>query len=199
MKRFKINIYILAAILSCLVMALPTFAYAQLASKPSQVANPPLNVNVTNTPLPVTGNVTGTVTGAVQVTNDETKPVPIRSVSKPEVLFGQKGFEVGTPSVRINLFTVPAGKCLIIEYVAASSSGIGNLNVNTLMIFANNHPIPIDNFQTGAGTVPEHFVSKLVHIFAMPETDVEGFATIYPYDEGGNVQFFIHGHLVDVE
>ena len=39
-----------------------------------------LNVNVLNTPLPVTGEVTATVSGEVNVINDPTTPVPVTIV-----------------------------------------------------------------------------------------------------------------------
>jgi hypothetical protein len=40
------------------------------------------DVNVVNTPLPVTGTLTGTISGEVEVTNDTNNPVPVMDVTK---------------------------------------------------------------------------------------------------------------------
>ena len=61
MKRFWINVYAVAAIFCCLMMALPT--YVACEDKNAKVKAE--NVQVVNTPLPVTGAVNATVTGTV--------------------------------------------------------------------------------------------------------------------------------------
>ena len=86
------------ALISGSVAALLSVGVAAQGGPPSPLPNPPQNVNVTNVPLPVTGNVTGTVsvsgtvpvTGSVGLTtgstvnigNTPTNPVPVTGVGR---------------------------------------------------------------------------------------------------------------------
>ena len=193
MKRLTI-----LGIIACLGLLVGS---AAVIGKP---AGPPggLDVNVVSPdPLPVTGEVDANVTG------DTANPVPVRIVSsipkQPVILSESDTFSEGNVEVRVEMFTVPAGKCLIVEYVTAEAVGAGKLNVNLLQIVwqteEGSFGIPIDFFQTGAGSVPAHLVSKLVRLYMPSEAVVSGRARISPTTGNGTVFFKIHGHLVDLE
>src|SRR5262249_43122020 len=81
----------------------------------AQPNNPPLNVNVTNTPLPVTGTVSGAVTITNQpnvfVTNSVANPVPTKDAYKRTPF---------TTQVKENSnFEVPVGVRLVLETISA--------------------------------------------------------------------------------
>jgi len=104
-----------------------------------------LNVNVVNTPLPIQGTVTGTVTvsgtssvnvvntplpvqgtvtGSVSITNPATNPVLVRDVDNPaRHAFQQEvdvTFNAGETFVNPTI-DVPAGKRLVVEYVSITA------------------------------------------------------------------------------
>ena len=79
------------------------------------------NVFVTNTPLPVTGNVTATLAGNVSaiVVNPATSPVLTRDVDAKELWQENRSIDMlaSFPSGFIDFDPVPAGKALVIEHV----------------------------------------------------------------------------------
>lgn len=96
----------------------------------SNAAGPPggLEVKVLNTPLPVTGDVTGTISGEVEVTNDETNPLPViiqnENVSAKQPLYinlGNMSLDETQPNFKVYRSTkpyeVPDGYRLVIEQV----------------------------------------------------------------------------------
>jgi hypothetical protein len=79
------------------------------------------NVFVTNTPLPVTGNVTATLSGNVSanIINPANNPVLVRNLDGKELWQENREIiiPVSFPDVFIEFSTVPAGKVLVIEHV----------------------------------------------------------------------------------
>jgi hypothetical protein len=63
------------------ILAFVLFASSAMGRPPEPPPGPPtFDVNVVNTPLPVTGDVTATVTGDVNVINEEADAVPVKIV-----------------------------------------------------------------------------------------------------------------------
>ena len=94
-------------------------APAAILGEPSGPPNG-LNVNVVNPiPLPVTGDINSTVSG-VEVTNNATKPVPVKSafVREPFTFYKEHQY---TNSDRdfFDLFQVPEDRLAVIETVSA--------------------------------------------------------------------------------
>jgi hypothetical protein len=96
------------------------------------VADSSKDVVISNVPLPVSGTVAATQSGAwnvgilgspnVTVANPSGNPVQVRDVneaSQPVAAPGGLPFQGGTSSVLLPLYTVPAGKRLVIEYFSA--------------------------------------------------------------------------------
>jgi hypothetical protein len=79
-----------------------------------------LNVNVVNTPLPVTGNIG--LSGSVTVGNPATNPVLVRSVDNAGTPFQIRGFgDFNSGGAAIfDIATVPAGMRMIIEHTSSS-------------------------------------------------------------------------------
>ena len=120
MKRFS-NVFRLALCVSVLAVTLSVPA--------TRAAGPPagLDVNVVNTPLPVTGSVTGTIGLApgtsVQIDNPVGNPVRVRNVNdaiQPVQASGGCSSTSGTVGCvpASTFYTVPAGKRLVIEYAS---------------------------------------------------------------------------------
>jgi hypothetical protein len=84
-------------------------------------------VEVTNTPLPVTGEVTATVTGdvnitntpAVTVVNDESEPAIVRDINSQEITPIRSTKSASAGSTGNVLYTIPSGYRLVIEYINA--------------------------------------------------------------------------------
>ena len=114
-------------------------AVALTVAVPAWAANTtPSNVNVTNTPLPVT--VTNATTNQnVTVTNSASNPLKTaEAFSRQPVRLFANGTNV---TADLN-YVVPAGFRLIVETVSASASCVapGALAMGALSIFANSNP-----------------------------------------------------------
>jgi hypothetical protein len=115
----------LSAVLAVAAALASAHSYAQgQGNNPTGLPNA-LNVNVTNTPLPVTGTVSGTVTITNQpnvfVTNTAANPVPVTVATTTEpVRFTSSFSRPGNPneptSAVIPADAVPVGKILIVAY-----------------------------------------------------------------------------------
>ena len=103
------------ALVGLLVLVVTLVALVPLVSRGqgnSGNAPPPFNVNVVNTPLPVTGTI--------NVGNLGDSPLPVRDVDNPARQPIQANIIEVPPQIpNPILFTVPAGKRLVIEYVSA--------------------------------------------------------------------------------
>jgi hypothetical protein len=104
-----------SALVGLLVLVVTLVAFVPLVSRgqgKSVNAPPPFDVNVVNTPLPVTGTVS--------VSNLGDAPLPVRDVDNPARQPIQANIIEVPPQIpNPVLFTVPAGKRLVIEYVSA--------------------------------------------------------------------------------
>lgn len=103
------------ALVGLLVLVVTIVALVPLVSRGqgnSGNAPPPFNVNVVNTPLPVTGTI--------NVGNLGDSPLPVRDVDNPARQPIQANIIEVPPQIpNPILFTVPAGKRMVIEYVSA--------------------------------------------------------------------------------
>jgi hypothetical protein len=115
----------LPAVLAVAATLASAYSYAQ-GNNPTGLPNA-LNVNVTNTPLPVTGTVSGAVTITNQpnvfVTNTPANPVPVVSVASARTPFQARASCFGQPGISgiaqcdVTFDAVPAGKRVIVEHV----------------------------------------------------------------------------------
>ena len=80
-----------------------------------------VNVKVVNTPLPVSLQGTGNITGSVSITNAATSPALMRDVDNPARHAFERSFSctASTDVACTDNFFVPAGQRLVIEYVSA--------------------------------------------------------------------------------
>lgn len=139
----------LTAIVGLLALIVTLVALVPLVSRGqgnSQNAPPPLDVNVVNTPLPVTGTVS--------VSNLASSPLTVSDVDNPARQPLQANIIEVPPQIpNPILFTVPAGKRLVIEYVSA------DIQANTQCVTAPRYAL---RTTTGGVTLEHFFYSELV-------------------------------------
>lgn len=131
MRSPHVSLLRIAATLAALPL-LPALGYAQ--GSPTGLPSA-LNVNVTNTPLPVTGVVSGQVAVTntpqvvvanqpqVVVTNNSANPVPTRDVNNPArqpFVFSASCESNNSNGCNVTSPTVPAGKRLVLQHVNGS-------------------------------------------------------------------------------
>jgi hypothetical protein len=144
----------------------------------------------------------------VTVVNRPTNPVPVRNVDGPtrqpvsaEVeLTVLSGFDE-TAGV---IYAVPAGKLLVIEYLSARAKlphdqGIAEIGCTTRLFGVPPVSTYFEATHMSGSSSQEFFVtSKLVSLYAAPETHVSVFLKRLPQTTGtGQVLFTLHGYLVD--
>jgi hypothetical protein len=108
MYKLKNSVFALVGLLALvgtISVLTPRSGFGQKAGAQPSTIPPPLNVNVVNTPLPVTGTIS--------VGNLGDSPLPVRDVDNPARQPVQ--FKLGAT----DSYTVPNGKRLVIEYVSA--------------------------------------------------------------------------------
>ena len=112
-----------------IVLALASLAVLAMvwAPEPAVAQGPPggLGVNVVNTPLPVTGSVTVAPGTSVQIDNTVADPVRVRNVNDA-IQPVQESTNCDLPASTIGcgpttIYTVPAGKRLVIEYASLNA------------------------------------------------------------------------------
>jgi len=174
----------LIVVVSTLALLTPRSIVGQKAAAQPSTIPPPLNVNVVNTPLPVTGTIS--------VGNLGDSPLPVRDVDNPTrqpVHFGIQ-------------YTVPAGKRLVIEYISAkfrTPPTCGFLQAKLLDDLFNESELH-SFYPTFVGTVSTgrvYGLSQETKIY-VEENKSLGFETV---SENCNVissQFAVSGHLVDI-
>jgi hypothetical protein len=185
--------------------------------------DPGVNVTVTNPPsrpVPVTLQGTNAVTGSVTVTNTPNvnvqNEVAVRNTDNPAqqaVQFATSFPLNGSPSFGgsgQDVYTVPTGKRLVIEYVAsefilngASSTGRGLLSVDVTNpgSFKTPHAIGTSSEAVPCtGTQACLVISKVVRIYADPGARIgftaSGTQTLPPVLSF--VSVIVNGHLVDL-
>lgn len=102
----------------------------------------PLNVTVTNTPLPVTGTLSGSVTGSVSVTNTAASPVPVRDVASAatrpiQFVLCSSGGGAGQGicgSVPSNV-VLPPDRRMVIEYVSGGCTDSSDVALVQVFVF----------------------------------------------------------------
>jgi hypothetical protein len=212
MKRFK-NHLIAAAVLSVLAIVGTIMNSHQAAAQPP---GPPdgLAVRVVNnSPIPVTGTVTGTVdlaSGAsVRVNNTVADPVRVRNVNDAIQPFQAVAVCSGvSPMVDCEtpLLTVPAGKRAVIEYFSGEALldpqqvALPSLVTAVGTTASLKHFVPPTSpaFTLGAGAaVGTTGWGQQVHLYADPGTVINGSA-----ERSGSgpftFAFHISGYLVDL-
>jgi hypothetical protein len=185
--------------------------------------DPGVNVTVTNTssqPVPVTLQGTNAITGSVTVTNTPNvnvqNEVAVRSTDNPAqqaVQFATSFPLNGSPNfggLKDDAYTVPAGKRLVIEYVAtefilngASSTGRGLLSVDVTNpgSFKTPHALGTSSEAVPCtGSQSCLVISKTVRIYAEPGAKIgftaSGTQTLPPVLSF--VSVVVNGHLVDL-
>jgi hypothetical protein len=192
----------------------------------ASAAGPPagLDVNVTNTPanpVPVTGSITGSVTGTVGlspnasvfVNNPATDPVRVRSVNDGiQPVQAHASCTTNALGCLPNIYTVPAGKRLVIEYVSAEacllpgvaalfsiSTSVGGQYVTHYLPGTPPANSP-GSVQFGCNASPSSFVTAgaQVRIYADAGTTIQGEAARNPVTGVINADLAISGYLIDV-
>jgi hypothetical protein len=98
----------IALIFGAIALALPRPTVGQKPDAPATSNKPPQNVNVVNTPLPVTGTI--------EVGNPGNSPLPVRDVDAASRQPFQAEFHI--PLFDVPRIQVPAGKRLVFEFVS---------------------------------------------------------------------------------
>ena len=144
------------------------------ASRPAHTAGGPVPVTVTNSPL-----------YAVTRASDDPAQQPV-SVS------------IDLQSIDVNLYTVPVGKRLVIEYLSATANSFSDRNAyNFLLSVTQGGQSQRANFNMLQDGAPFSATSQNVRLYADAGTVVD----IIAYSDGKNdtdVLFTLIGHLVDV-
>ena len=109
-------------------------------------------------------------------------------------LFGSKGM----PDIGQNLYTVPAGKRLVIDYVSAVSEHFNDANrYNYLLRTTLNGAIQLASFNQLPDGAPSSAVSQKIELFADPGTTV--FVDVHPTaNNDPDVFLTVSGHLVSL-
>ena len=193
MKRLTI-----LAIIACLGLL---FAPSAVISNPP--GPPGVDVTVLNTPLPVTGDMTGTISGEVEVTNNEANPVSVlvqnQNVSAKQPLYINLGVMTHTSTTgnfslyeSRDKYTVPDGYRLVIEqvflkmYVPPDTDGVSG-------------SIRVDVWVEGGG----HYADHLPFLFTDQGLNFEGdkilFASqcmkLYIYPKEGHLEKKVSFHV----
>jgi hypothetical protein len=183
-------------------------------------ADPPLgiqgDVTVTNTPLPVTGNITSTVTGSVDanVTNDETNPVPVYDVDNPArapFSMGTAGNFTNTSNFLDRSFDTlpPIGTTFVIEYVTieidnnftAPADQIYHVDLELVIggVRRDHHigiPELAPSTPSGAGSQIRQ-LGKVVKLYADPNSTMSCEATRKYTGTEARLRCTLVGHLVN--
>lgn len=174
--------------LHILIAAFLVVTSTQALSKPPEGNPPPIEVDAF-------------------VTNDDSNPVPVKVQDVgviPFQIIAQNG-DSNLQGLSVEIFVVPAGKRLIIEYVGWQATvdpgEVANARISTRVggNFTNHRlgTLAVGNPGVNGGVIMED--GKLVKLFADPETTVNGVVFTGPNGTVENVIFSISGSLVDVD
>jgi hypothetical protein len=188
---------------------------ALLLAVPLQAAPPQQDVKVINTaadavPVAVQGTVPVALQGTPSVTvgNTSAQPVPTRSADDPALQPVQRtGLLLIDPGEQIEdqtLFTVPAGKRLVIEEASVRATLFGG--VSQAMVFLRSsgggfggHYVPLTSLGIldGFGTVLVG--TEVLNGYADAGTGVDASVTLNTAGgSGGRIEVTLAGHLVDL-
>ena len=144
------------------------------ASRPAHTAGGPVPVAVTNTPL-----------YAVTRASDDPARQPVSITVELD----------GTPT---GIYQVPAGKRLVVEYIAGTAARSNDANsYNFLVTVEQGGQNQNASFNELPDTAPYSAASQNVRLYADPSTDV--FVSVFSNNKNTtDVSFTLVGHLVDV-
>ena len=189
------------ALVGLLVLVVTLVALVPLVSRGQGNSGnhpPPFDVNVVNTPLPVTGTVT--------VGNLGDSPLPVRDVDNPA---RQPVQARANCSVTIEtgclptIYTVPAGKRLVIEY-ASMDANVPAGELAQLAIATRTggetveHAFPLTPPSVAFSAGRAANVGQQVRLYADPGTSVVVTGSRSGFGSPASFIFTISGHLVDV-
>jgi len=182
-------------------------AFAGLLFAPAAVigdpAGPPGGLEVTVV------NPTLSVNGQMEVTNDDTNPVPVEVVDNPTIIAVQKQIGMGCgQTLPLEIYTVPQNARLVIEYVSFRILSGPGLAVAEIAIETNvqnevaEHPInvpPVVTVTTSTDTLAYCNGGQVTKIYADPGTTVRGWNNVFfsSYCWAGFLN--ISGHLIPYE
>jgi hypothetical protein len=182
----------LLALVGAISVLTPRSGFGQKASTQPTPIPPPVNVNVVNTPLPVTGTIS--------VGNLGDSPLPVRDVDNPArqpVSATANCSESTGTNCEATIYSVPAGKRLVIEYVSFQArvpfGQVAYMSITGGPYFPFSQPAV--SFP-GANVVR---FAEQVRLYSEPGTTlvVQGERTGSGLSST-NFSFFISGYLVDV-
>jgi len=199
----------------CLI---PAFVTACLATGSHAQQGPPTrDVNIANTPLPVTGSVTLAPGASVNVNSSVANPVRVRSVNDA-IQPVQASVSCTSPSNTIGcgpatIYTVPTGKRLVIEYASMDACLLPGQTVElsiytTLGSAFTRHYVNISPPAAGPGVtnigcnLPAASsittVGQALRLYADAGTTVDVEGDRNAIAGSANLHFTISGYLVDV-
>jgi hypothetical protein len=174
---------------------------AALAAGPTGLPDA-LNVKVTNTPLPVTGVVSGqvTVTGQPNVTvvNTAANPVPTRVVSSQQPWSHFASCDsTGSNSCLIETAVIPAGKRLVLQYVNGSLQFPGTTVPQAFNVFLGSGPYlgMLPRLVSSSSGLNNYAVNETVLGFVAAGQKITINALGFGF--GINASAYLSGYLVD--
>jgi hypothetical protein len=143
-------------------------------------APPEIDTIVVNTPLPVVHGGS-----PIQESHSENCPSP------------------ATSQCRVDIYTVPPGKLLIIEYVSARSDAAVGDRVSLVVQTQVNgslvqHYIGLLELHPEAGINADHIGGEMVKLFAGPETTVSMWGRVGTFNNVPHFSGSFSGYLVDI-
>ena len=166
-------------------------------------------VNAVSQSVPITG--TTSLAGLI-VGNTPANPVPLHETVRPEL----QPFVHGFPDLRFNggqnqdestlVFTVPAGKRLVLEDVSVGAIlGVGQrLEINLIRISVggehHRHAIAVFHQVTKPGGSDVDFLAggRPIRIYLEPGEKLTAAARRNSIDEGAFIDVFVYGYFVDL-
>lgn len=203
-----VTLYGVLALISAVALATPDVTHAQNAAapkaQPSSLPMPPLNVQVVNTPLPVTGTVS--------VSNLGSSPLPVRDLDNPAFQPFMSALNVLISPGPSGTFVkipfgdkVPAGKRLVIEHVSAliavdagqKVGGALGVTTNGQAVF-HSFGFTFEGNGFNASNNDRFVTSQSLRLYADPETEIVASIDRNASSGVGQGNIIISGYLVDL-
>lgn len=196
MFSFKKSVAALGGMLALIVTLVALVPLVSRGQGNSGNAPPPFDVNVVNTPLPVTGTVS--------VSNLGDAPLPVQDVDSPGRQPVTAEGSCSGSGCTATVYTVPAGKRLIVEY-ASLTANIPLGKVARWRLITNNAGqqgaelnFPLTQPPVIFGIIPQSTAGQQVRLYAEAGSEVEMNGTTSDNATPSNYIFSISGYLVDV-
>ena len=205
MYKFKQSLLAFACLLALVAAVALLTPRTGLGQKPTPIP-PAQNVNVVNTPLPVTGTVS--------VANLGSNPLPVRDVDNPArqpFTFRSAGLAFGGGANTSASFVAPAGKRLVVEQVSVaiflrepSANQNATFNVRTTVAGTETAYSAVGGdfgtFVGVSGPVQFFRLSSQMRSYADPETTVSIDVSLLRLSNSSNDSATVNlsGYLVDV-